>query len=97
MYVNSDDPRYLRVIAAEYDLKVSDSPRQVIDVAAVIIHPSYDSNTQINDIAIFKLAKPIVVTDEARPVVLAADTVPDDTVCVATGWGDTQCKSRPTR
>ena len=61
-------------------------------VARIILHPSYDSITSDNDIALLRLSSPVTFTDYIRPVCLAAsDSVFNNgTDSWVTGWGAVQ-------
>ncbi|TRZ02522.1 hypothetical protein DNTS_026577 [Danionella cerebrum] len=58
----------------------------------VVIHPSHDSVTKENDIALMKLSSPVVFSDYISPVCLAdhISNVPPGTPSWITGWGDIQ-------
>ncbi|KAK2832938.1 hypothetical protein Q5P01_016827 [Channa striata] len=59
-------------------------------VSKVTVHPSYDKNTNDNDIALLQLSSTVTFTDYILPVCLAASdsTVGAGTTCWVTGWGD---------
>ncbi|XP_003472158.1 chymotrypsinogen B-like [Cavia porcellus] len=79
------------VVAGVYDLKRTDKFTQFLQIEKVFTHPSYDSNTLCNDIAVIKLATPARFTTRVSPVCLpdATDDFPAQTQCVTTGWGQT--------
>ena len=60
-----------------------------IDVAQIVLHPNYDSDSSDNDIALLKLASPVTFTDYIRPVCLAASdsAFNNGTDSWVTGWG----------
>jgi transmembrane serine protease 3 len=62
---------------------------QSIPVANVILHSSYNPNTQEHDIAIVKLSKPIKFSNTIQPACLPAsgEQVPDNTMGIVSGWG----------
>ena len=67
-----------------------ENPNEVsIDVAQIVLHPMYDSDSSDNDIALLKLSSPVTFTDYIRPVCLAAsDSVFNNgTDSWVTGWG----------
>ena len=76
------------MIAGEFNLKVDDATEQILSVAKIIVHPKY--KPPLNDIAILRLADPVEFNDAAQPVELATVDVPDNTMCVTTGWGFTK-------
>jgi len=62
-----------------------------IEVGAIYRHPGYDSDTQMNDIALLKLSKPVKLSPDTR---INAICLPDKaalakpgTICQAAGWG----------
>ncbi|EAT39414.1 AAEL008782-PA [Aedes aegypti] len=65
----------------------------VYDIDRVIIHPAYDpSNSYINDIAVFKLKRPLEFSDAVQPVQLPSPCfeVPESNPEVSLlGWGVT--------
>ncbi|KAF7711965.1 serine protease 27-like [Silurus meridionalis] len=66
------------------------NPNQITrGVTQVIVHPSYNSATQNNDIALLRLKSSVNFTDYIRPVCLAGQgsSFPDKTSCWITGWG----------
>ncbi len=56
------------------------------------MHPSYDSNTHNNDIALLRLSSTVTFNNYIRPVCLAAQSSVfiSDTSSWITGWGDVQ-------
>ncbi|XP_041672047.1 transmembrane protease serine 9-like [Cheilinus undulatus] len=70
-----------------------DNPNEVTkDVAAIVLHPNYDSATSDNDIALLRLSTPVQFTDYIRPVCLAASgsQFNNGTDSWVTGWGAVQ-------
>ncbi|KAG7504788.1 transmembrane protease serine 9-like [Solea senegalensis] len=59
-------------------------------VAHIIIHPSFDSSSNNNDIALLKLSSPVNFTNYILPVCLAASdsTFHNGTDAWVTGWGN---------
>jgi len=69
-----------------YDLNT-----QIIQVAKVIVHESYNRRNHDNDVALLKLEKPADVTGHhVKPACLPEADVPDGKICYVTGWGRTQ-------
>ncbi|ROL53388.1 Chymotrypsin-like protease CTRL-1 [Anabarilius grahami] len=88
---------YHRVILGEHDRGSNVEPIQVKLVSKVITHPLYSSTTFTNDIALLKLASPVVFTPRISPVCLAPSTINilPGTRCFTTGWGRTASTSSP--
>merc|ERR1711974_530046 len=60
----------IRVILGEHNIADSDFNR--VDVAEIINHPNYNSQTTDNDYAILRLANPVTFTNEVSPACLPA-------------------------
>uniref|UniRef100_A0A672K9M3 Serine protease 27-like n=1 Tax=Sinocyclocheilus grahami TaxID=75366 RepID=A0A672K9M3_SINGR len=60
------------------------------NVRTIIVHPSYDSNTNNNDIALLRLSSTVTFNNYIRPVCLAAQSSVfiSGTSSWITGWGD---------
>ena len=56
---------------------------QKMTVDRVFIHEQYNTNTQENDIAIIRLAKPVTISDKVNVICLPG---PEATVTNATVW-----------
>ncbi|PIO11856.1 hypothetical protein AB205_0136800 [Aquarana catesbeiana] len=56
-----------------------------------VSHPQYNTQTDVNDIALIKLSSPATLNDRVSPVCLAAssDVFNGGERCVTTGWGYT--------
>ncbi|KAL4098818.1 hypothetical protein QTP88_023346 [Uroleucon formosanum] len=54
-----------------------------------VIHPEYRSPSLYNDIALFRLERDVVISDDVRPICLNTDTDLSSTPLrqIATGWG----------
>uniref|UniRef100_A0A8C1LB15 Uncharacterized protein n=1 Tax=Cyprinus carpio TaxID=7962 RepID=A0A8C1LB15_CYPCA len=62
------------------------------NVRTIIVHPSYNSNTNDNDIALLRLSSTVTFNNYIRPVCLAAQNSAfiSGTSSWITGWGDVQ-------
>uniref|UniRef100_A0A8C2F7M7 Uncharacterized protein n=1 Tax=Cyprinus carpio TaxID=7962 RepID=A0A8C2F7M7_CYPCA len=62
------------------------------NVVSIIVHPSYNSQTSDNDIALIHLSSTVTFNDYIKPVCLAAQNsaFPSGTSSWITGWGDVQ-------
>ena len=82
----------LRIVVGQHEVAALGSADNAFDVAQYIEHPGYKHRAPLDDIAIFRLRKPIKFNETAQPVRLATFSAEDGTVCVATGWGKTSGK-----
>ncbi|XP_066498731.1 transmembrane protease serine 9-like isoform X2 [Hoplias malabaricus] len=87
----SDDPSPWTVSLGEQSLGIPTSNVVSISVTRVIIHPSYNSATEDNDIALLQLNSSVTFTPFIKPVCLAAtgSSFFNGTLTWVTGWGDT--------
>merc|ERR1712036_186539 len=84
----------IRVLLGEHSIADSDFNR--VDVAEIINHPNYNSQTTDNDYAILRLANPVTFTNEVSPACLPADLsatyagvlATDNMVCAADSGKD---------
>ncbi|XP_051740874.1 serine protease 27-like [Ctenopharyngodon idella] len=74
-----------RTQQGDHDHEISSS------VSTLVIHPSYNSDTYNNDIALLHLSSSVNFTNYIRPVCLAAENsiFPSGTSSWITGWGQT--------
>lgn len=84
-------PSSITVVAGEYNLAVSSGDEQVRKVEALLLHEHYDGTTNTNDIALIKLAEPLVMNEMVKPIELPGqmELVDANTLCTTTGWGYT--------
>ena len=77
----------IRVLLGEHNIADSDFNR--VDVAEIINHPDYNSQTTDNDYAILRLANPVTFTNEVSPACLPADLSATfaGVLATVTGWG----------
>ncbi|XP_078690973.1 cubilin-like isoform X2 [Branchiostoma floridae x Branchiostoma belcheri] len=72
---------------------ITDPTEQRIPVSKVIIHSGYSTNPTNKDLALLKLARPVTLNQYVWPVCLVSGPgadPPEGTICVITGWGNTQ-------
>ncbi|XP_036107416.1 transmembrane protease serine 12 [Molossus molossus] len=65
---------------------------KIMKVNAIIIHPHFDLETYVNDIALFHLKKAVRYNNYIQPICLPFDVFQDldkDTKCFVGGWGRT--------
>jgi len=77
----------MRVLVGEHN--TADDVFDRVDIAEIIRHPNYDSQTIDNDYAILRLANPVNFTNQVRPACLPADqsTTYAGALSTVTGWG----------
>ena len=77
----------IRVLLGEHN--IGDNEFNRVDVAEIINHPDYDSQTTDNDYAILRLANPVTFTNEVSPACLPADLSATyaGVLATVTGWG----------
>ncbi|KAM6938676.1 chymotrypsin-like elastase family member 3B [Lycodopsis pacificus] len=80
-----------RVVMGEYDLTKEESYEQIRSVEKMVVHPRWKDNCVScgNDIAMIKLASPVVLNDKVQPscVPVSGEVAPHDDPCYITGWG----------
>lgn len=88
----------LFIVAGIHNLVEPEPDVAPIDIAEIIIHPGWNTNTNDNDIALLKLAAPAPIRAANLPVlpIRAVDPVPSGVgtltgvVATVTGWGNRQ-------
>ena len=90
--LNSDTQKAsdLFVVLGEHNLDVVERTEMIVGVRSIIVHERYSDETSDNDIAVLRLEKDIRYNAYIKPVSLPSRDVADNTVCYATGWGETQ-------
>ncbi len=83
----------LSVVMGDHDRTVAEASEQIRSVIRVVIHPSYNSFTYNNDIALLQLSAPVTLNTRVRTIAMAtsADATfyePGDNSTVV-GWGAT--------
>jgi Ca2+-binding RTX toxin-like protein len=90
--VAGTNPAKIQVYANDYDL---DGNGDRIDVTAIFVHPEYDDDTLVNDVALLHLADPAMGNPQENDTVrlpLESDAMllADGETVVAIGWGHTE-------
>ncbi|XP_058975875.1 transmembrane protease serine 3-like [Musca domestica] len=68
--------------------RLSRDPGITRKVVRTIVHPQYNPNTIVNDVALLKLESPVTFNDEIRPVCLPdANQTYDGKNAIVAGWG----------
>jgi hypothetical protein len=65
-------------------------PIQVVEVAAIARHPSFDAGSLFNDLAVLILGKQLKFDDHVDKICLPSagqDVTQFQRTCIATGWG----------
>lgn len=81
--------RQMYVKAGKHSIKTTEKSEQLVKVATAYIHKQYAGGVGPYDIAMLKLAQPLVFDDSVQPIALpeADDMVEGDVVL--SGWGST--------
>ncbi|XP_013390347.1 CUB and peptidase domain-containing protein 2-like [Lingula anatina] len=79
-------PRYWSISAGKHR-KYNDPDEEIVQVQTLIRHENYDHSIWDNDITLFKLAKPVTLSDRVHPVCLPTTVAADNTFCYVSGWG----------
>jgi len=77
------------VVAGEHDLNSVDGVEQTVLVSEVIQHPDYNAANSRHDIAVFKLATPLVLDENVAAANLAPKGFTPEQTLKAIGWGTT--------
>ncbi|XP_071015671.1 coagulation factor VII isoform X3 [Oncorhynchus clarkii lewisi] len=84
--------QHLKVVAGEHDTEKDEGTEQTIDVAEIIMHNSYVSDTADSDIALLRLKTAITMTPFAVPVCLPTRSMAERELWAinlhtVSGWG----------
>jgi len=91
----SDGADGVVIKAGEHNLAMTEGSEQSINVEAAFVHPQYDGQTTVNDIALIKLAKELTFDDYTQPACLPkfadedADYAEGEWLTIS-GWGSTR-------
>jgi len=80
-------PYRITVRVGEYNIDVNEGSERVLGVQSVFMHAGY--YRLANDIAMLKLASPILFNSYVQPICLPSKDVAVGTKCYITGWGKT--------
>ncbi|XP_053517410.1 transmembrane protease serine 12 [Artibeus jamaicensis] len=87
------DPLLWRVVLGTNNIAGRHPHTKILKVKAIIIHPNFDVQTYINDIALFHLKKEVRYNNYIQPICLPFDVfqnLDQNTKCFISGWGRTQ-------
>ncbi|XP_019871625.1 trypsin-1-like [Aethina tumida] len=76
-----------RIVAGILDLDEESDLKQEILVSQKIVHPGFDGGVGPNDIALLKLASPLVLNEVIQPVSLPSSDLVASGDVVLSGWG----------
>jgi len=85
---NNLNPSSYTVRVGEHDRNRKEGSEEDMRVSRVVKHRSYNPRTMNNDIAMFKLSKPVKFNKYVQPACLASG--PASGTCYITGWGKTR-------
>ncbi|XP_053231092.1 transmembrane protease serine 12-like isoform X1 [Podarcis raffonei] len=91
------DPAFWRVVFGLHHLYNYESSTVKRHVRAIVMHSGFKRSTYENDVALFKLKRPISYSDYIQPICLPNSTtqlVADENPCFISGWGNTEEKVR---
>uniref|UniRef100_A0A452TSY2 Transmembrane serine protease 12 n=1 Tax=Ursus maritimus TaxID=29073 RepID=A0A452TSY2_URSMA len=87
------DPLMWRAVIGTNSIKRRHPQSKKIKVKAIIIHPDFNLETYVNDIALFHLRKAVKYNDYIQPICLPFDVfqkLDQNTKCFISGWGRTE-------
>lgn len=78
----------------EYNLRVTDpGESEIYQISEIRIHPQFTGTGFYNDLALFKLERPVRFSDYIQPICLPSNTLRQDSfvgqVPTIVGWGTT--------
>ncbi|KAI8484056.1 hypothetical protein Bbelb_381740 [Branchiostoma belcheri] len=92
-FSRNNDKDAWKVVAGIHDLNANADPdKQTKNIWRIILHEHFNHHNNDNDIALLRLESPVDWSDTVKPVCLpeAGHELEDNTMCVITGFGDTQ-------
>nr|XP_060513615.1 transmembrane protease serine 12 isoform X3 [Panthera onca] len=87
------DPLMWRVVIGTNNIHGGPPYSKKIKVKAIIIHPDFNLETYVNDIALFHLKKAVRYNEYVQPICLPFDVfqmLDQNTKCFISGWGRTK-------
>lgn len=79
-----------RIVLGEHNQLVNEGTEKELSIKEIIIHEKYDSDTNDNDIALFRLPEDVQFNRYIKPICLPKEDVDANVLCITTGWGDTK-------
>ncbi|XP_006870199.1 PREDICTED: transmembrane protease serine 12 [Chrysochloris asiatica] len=90
---DSRNPVMWRAVIGTNNIHVNHSDTRKIKINSIIIHPGFNLESYVNDIALFHLKKAVKYNDYIQPICLPFDVFQNlnkSTKCFISGWGRTQ-------
>ncbi|XP_007936133.1 transmembrane protease serine 12 [Orycteropus afer afer] len=90
---DSRNPFMWRAVIGTNKINVNYPYTKKIKINAIIVHPDFDLESYVNDIALFHLKKAVRYNDYIQPICLPFDVFQNlnqNTKCFITGWGRTK-------
>ncbi|KAF6122222.1 transmembrane serine protease 12 [Phyllostomus discolor] len=87
------DPLMWRVVLGTNNIAGRHPHTKILKVKAIIVHPNFDVQTYVNDIALFHLKKEVRYNNYIQPICLPFDVFQNldgNTKCFIGGWGRTK-------
>ncbi|CAL8110686.1 unnamed protein product [Orchesella dallaii] len=86
---DSAGPLFYVVVANQYNIYTNEGTERKHLVSRIVVHPDYDAQYFPNDIALMRLAQPLVLDELATPIALppANHTPPAGYNSTVSGWG----------
>lgn len=85
-----------KIVLGEHDRLEDEGMEEELEVKEIIIHDDFDSGTNDNDIALFRLPEDVRFNRYIKPICLPNVDVEENVLCIATGWGDTRSTGKET-
>ncbi|XP_042556118.1 kallikrein-15 [Dipodomys spectabilis] len=79
--------RFMSVHLGEHNLRKHEGPEQLRAVLRTIPHPGYEPRSHLHDIMLLRLARPVNLTPQVRPLALPTRCPHPGEACVVSGWG----------
>jgi len=83
------DPESYLVTLGEHDLVNIDGTEQLRNVSELILHPKYDRKTDMHDVALMKLSKPVILNNAVKLACVPKfyTKIEEGSSCILSGWG----------
>ncbi|RDD44477.1 Ovochymase-1 [Trichoplax sp. H2] len=85
--VDGQTPTSWRIVLGAHNIGSNEPSQFVATVKRAKMHPSYDTSTLSNDIAIIELNEKITFTNEISPVCVSKTRIADNADVIVSGWG----------